>query len=95
MLYPAELPVRTVLLYHIRVCFASPDEQKTSSNSCKMPDLPYQDQSFSSYCKKIKLFRKFFILVLTNANVSVIITDVENIAASPSGKATDSDSVIP
>ena len=42
-----------------------------------------------------KLFGEFFILVLTNANVSVIITDVENIAASPSGKATDSDSVIP
>ena len=44
--------------------------------------------------KKNKFFQKSLKQVLTNRFFSAIIQSVENIGASPSGKATDSDSVI-
>ena len=53
---------------------------------------------FEIFCeifrKKNKKLKKVSKLLLTRAEISAIIMCVENIGASPSGKATDSDSVI-
>ena len=51
-------------------------------------------RAFENIEKNRKFFQFFSEKPLTNSKLSAIISSVENSGASPSGKATDSDSVI-
>ena len=70
------------------------ENSKKSLDLIRHPPPSFQNRATSQFAKNRKKFQLFSKKLLTKRRSCGIIIGVEDIGASPSGKATDSDSVI-